>query len=130
MTEAAVSVALVLGASVRPGGAPSAALARRAHHAAHLWQAGEVGALVLSGGIRTHPPSEADVMAALCRGDGVPEAALRRERAAQTTEDNVRLSLPLLRELGAQEVVIVTDRYHAARALLVARRSGLKALKR
>ncbi|WP_300535496.1 ElyC/SanA/YdcF family protein, partial [uncultured Mameliella sp.] len=56
-------VALVLGASVRPDGRPSPALTRRVAHAVALWQAGRVGTLVLSGGVRTHPPAEAEGMA-------------------------------------------------------------------
>lgn len=127
MTERDKPVALVLGAAVRPGGVPSPALERRARHAVGLWRSGQVRALVLTGGVRTHPPSEAEVMAALCRAEGVPDAALRIETAALTTEDNILLSLPALRSLGAAEIVIVTDRYHAARARLVARRAGLRA---
>lgn len=120
-------VALVLGAAVRPGGTPSPALERRARHAAALWKAGKVRGIVLSGGERTYPPSEAEVMAQVCRDAGVPDAVLFLERAARTTEDNMRLARPILMALGAQEVIVVTDRYHAARARLVARRVGLRA---
>jgi len=120
-------VALVLGASVRPDGRPSPALTRRVAHAVALWQAGRVGMLVLSGGVRTHPPAEAEVMARLCREAGVPDAALLLETRALTTEDNMRFARPLLDDLGCRDVVIVTDRYHAARARLVARRAGLRA---
>lgn len=127
MSEADKPVALVLGAAVRPGGEPSPALARRARHAAGLWHAGEVRALVLSGGVHRFPPSEAEVMARVCRAEGIPATALHLETAALTTEDNIRLSLPLLAALGATEIVIVTDRYHAARARLVARRAGVRA---
>ncbi|WP_094023693.1 YdcF family protein [Maliponia aquimaris] len=127
MTERDKPVALVLGAAVRPGGVPSPALERRARHAAGLWHAGQVRALVLTGGVHTYPPSEAEVMAQVCRAEGIPATALYRETAALTTQDNIRLSLPILAALGATEVVIVTDRYHAARARLVARRAGLRA---
>ncbi len=120
-------VALVLGAAVRPDGSPSPALTRRVRHAVALWQAGRVGLLVLSGGARTHPRTEAEVMARICREAGVPEKALLMETRALTTEDNMRLALPMLDDLGCRDVVIVTDRYHAARARLVARRAGLRA---
>ena len=120
-------VALVLGAAVRPDGTPSPAVARRVGHAVALWQSGQVGLLVLSGGVRTHPPTEAEVMARLCREAGVPDEALLLETRALTTEDNMRLAQPLLAGLGCRDVVIVTDRYHAARARLVAQRVGLQA---
>ncbi|WP_417210609.1 YdcF family protein [Antarctobacter sp.] len=120
-------VALVLGAAVRPGGVPSPALERRARHAAALWRDGHVRGLVLSGGERTHPPTEAEVMAQVCRDAGVPDAAMVLEPEASTTEENMRLARPILDALGAREVIVVTDRYHAARARLVARRVGLRA---
>ncbi|MGP6087375.1 YdcF family protein [Antarctobacter jejuensis] len=117
-------VALVLGARVLPDGRPSPALRRRAVHAVSLWRDGRVRALILSGGVRTNPPAEALVMAQVCRAAGVPETALVLETGALTTEDNFRLSRPLLEALGARKVVVVTDRYHAARARLMGRRAG------
>lgn len=117
--------ALVPGAAVRPGGAPSPALDRRARQAAVLWHRGEVRGIILSGGIKTHPPTEAEVMAQVCRDADVPQAALFLEPKARTTEENMLFSRPILDQLGSRKVVITTDRYHAARALLVARRAGL-----
>ncbi len=124
MTGKDAPVALVLGASVLPDGTASPALARRVRHAVSLWQAERVRVLVLSGGVRTNPPAEAVVMARICREAGVPEAALRLETRALTTEENFRFARPLLEDLGAREVVVVTDRYHAARARLLGRRAG------
>lgn len=66
-------------------------------------------------------------MAQVCRDAGVPDAVLFLEPKAWTTEDNMRLAQPILQALGASEVIVVTDRYHAARARLVARRVGLRA---
>jgi uncharacterized SAM-binding protein YcdF (DUF218 family) len=126
MKETDRPVALVLGAAVRPGGVPSPALERRALCAAVLWRDGTVRAVVLSGGVRAHPPSEAEVMARVCQSAGVPEPALFLEKEAMTTEENVLRARPLLTAMGAHQVVIVTDRYHAARASLVARRAGLR----
>lgn len=119
-------VALVLGARVLPDGTPSVALRRRVVHAVSLWRKGRVRAIVLTGGVRTDPPAEALVMAQVCRAAGVPDTALVLETQAQTTEENFLLSRPLLQALQAQEVIVVTDRYHAARARLVGRRAGLR----
>ncbi|MBE9637782.1 YdcF family protein [Salipiger mangrovisoli] len=117
-------VALVLGAAVWSGGRASPTLRRRALHAAALWQAGEVSVILASGGVGRHGPSEAAVIAALCRKAGVPEVALVLEDRSTSTEENLRLSLPLLRRIGAGEVVVVTDGFHAPRARLAARRLG------
>ncbi|KUF09788.1 YdcF family protein [Pseudoponticoccus marisrubri] len=127
MTDARRPVALVLGAAVWPGGVASPSLSRRALHAADLWHAGHIGAIIASGGEGRHGPAEAEVIAGLCHAAGVAPEALHLEPRATTTEENIRLSLPLLEALGHPPVVLVTERYHAPRALLVARRAGLSA---
>ena len=54
---------------------------------------------------------------------GVPEAAISLELEATTTEENMRFSRPILEQLGARRVVLVTGRGHAARALCAARKA-------
>jgi len=117
--------ALVLGASVKPDGAPSAALSRRVAHAASLYREGRVGRIVLSGGPPGAVPAEAEVMARLCREAGVPDAAILTETRAASTAENIRLSLPILRRERIARVILVTDRFHAPRAAAVARDAGL-----
>jgi len=121
-------VAVVLGAAVWAGGQPSPTLMRRARHAAALWHAGRVDAILGCGGTGIHPPAEGAVIAAICRAEGVPGRALRIEDASATTRQNLTLALPVLRDLCAQEVVIVTDPYHAPRARLIAWQLGLAAV--
>ncbi|MEC3862698.1 YdcF family protein [Mesobacterium sp. TK19101] len=116
--------AIVLGAAVWPGGQPSPTLRRRALHAARLWHRGKVGTIIACGGLGQHPPSEAEVIRDLCIAEGVDPAAIRLEDRSATTEENLRLALPLLE---TRQVIIVTDHYHAPRARLVARRLGLDA---
>lgn len=116
-------VALVLGAKLLPDGRPSRALRRRADHAAQLWHAGRVDRIVVSGGMAQAGKTEAEAMADLLQGTGVPDHAITREDHARNTWQNIALSQPLIPE-GA-EVVLVTDRYHAPRARLIARRQGI-----
>ena len=122
-----MKVALILGAAVWLGGVPSPTLRRRTLHAAGLWRAGEVQALVPCGGLGTHPPTEAEAMRRLLLSEGVPEDAIRIEDRSRNTHENILLALPLLAELSATEAVIVTDATHAPRARLIARRLGLRA---
>lgn len=119
--------ALVLGAAVWPGGVPSPALARRAQRAARLWHDKSVDFVVGCGGEGAHGPAEAAVIAALLAAAGVPRAAIRCEAASRTTRENVRQALPILRALGVREALIVTDPWHAPRALLIARQEGMAA---
>ena len=121
-----MTVALIFGAAVWPEG-PSPTLRRRTRHAARLWHAGKVSHLIPCGGIGAHPPSEAEAMRRLLLADGVPESAITLEDRSTTTLENVSYALPILEHLGTNEVLVVTDRLHAPRALMTARAFGLQA---
>lgn len=120
-------MAIVLGAAVWAGGAASPALRRRAEHAVKLWQDGIVSRIIVSGGIGKHPPSEAQVMADICTAQGVAVSDIVQEDQSTTTEENLVFSGQIANCLGGGSAIIVTDRFHAPRAMLVARRMGLKA---
>lgn len=121
-----VTVALVLGAAVWPGGIASPSLERRARHAAQLWLDGKINKIIACGGLGQNPPTEAEVIADICIGMGVPESALLLEDTSTTTNENIRFALPLLARLSTRQVVLVTDCYHAPRARMTARGLGLK----
>lgn len=120
-------VALVLGAAVHAGGAPSPALRRRAQHAVALWKEGLVDAVIGTGGIGRHPPAEGAVIADLCRQAGLPARALHFESCSRSTRENIALALPIIARLKARDVIIITDDWHAPRARLVACQLGLRA---
>lgn len=63
-------------------------------------------------------------MAAILRDAGVPEAAIALEDRSTSTYENVAFAREML---TAREVVIVTDPYHAPRAIVIARAMGLMA---
>ena len=85
--------------------------------------------LVCSGG---QGPGE-DVPEAVAMADhlvdaGVDPDLLRRETASRSTEENLQLSVDLLRAEGRGErVVVVTNDYHAFRAAIITREQGLAA---
>ncbi|HZI09449.1 MAG TPA: YdcF family protein [Myxococcus sp.] len=109
-------VVVVLGARVLPGGEPSGALWARTEKAVELYRQGVAPRLVFSGGVGTHPPSEARVMLRLATELGVPAEACVLEEESHSTSDNARLTAGLLRGLGARRVVVVSDPYHLLRA--------------
>ncbi|AVO39701.1 YdcF family protein [Pukyongiella litopenaei] len=117
--------ALVLGAAVRPDGSPSPALCRRTAHAIALFHAGKVGAIIGCGGPGDHAPTEAEAIRRICRASGLPDAMVHLEDRSANTAGNLRNARPILDRLGIAGAVIVTDRYHAPRARLAARRLGL-----
>lgn len=114
---------LILGAAVWPTG-PSPTLRRRTLHAARLWHAGIAPLVIPSGGLGQHPPTEAAAMASLLTEAGVPKIAILPEDRSTTTLENIRNACPLL---PGPHVTIVTDRYHARRAAMVARHFRLRA---
>lgn len=121
------TLTVVLGAQVRAGGVPSRTLAARAQHAAGMYARGEAGRLVVSGGVGEHPPSEAEVMAGILTGGGVPETEILREAASNSTRQSAHHVAVLARRMGAEEVALVTDPLHCVRAASAFRAEGLRA---
>ena len=83
----------------------------RPARAAELFKAGEAPKIIISGagdGLRNAQALEKN---------GVPEAAIQIEGKSQTTFENAKFSIPLLRGMGAKKVIIVTSWYHSRRAL-------------
>jgi uncharacterized SAM-binding protein YcdF (DUF218 family) len=48
----------------------------------------------------------------------VPEKVIMLECGSHTTRENAEFSIPLLRQIGAHRVIIVTSWYHSRRALM------------
>jgi uncharacterized SAM-binding protein YcdF (DUF218 family) len=53
----------------------------------------------------------------LLETNGVPTSVILREDKARTTFENAKYSIPILRQIGARRVIIVTSWYHSRRAL-------------
>ncbi|MCL7429400.1 YdcF family protein [Streptomyces sp. YS415] len=70
---------------------------------------------------------EAHAMAAYLTGRGLPEAHIRREARSRTTEENLRFSKAIMEQTGTDyRCVIVTNDFHAFRAALLARATGVR----
>ena len=114
---------LILGAAVWPDG-PSPTLQRRTLHAAALWHQQVAPVVIPCGGLGVHAPTEAATMRTILLAEGVPDHAIQLEDQSTTTFENLRNGAALM---PGKRVMIVTDRYHARRAALVARYLGLEA---
>lgn len=114
--EREADFAVVLGARVLEGGVPSRALRARVECAVGLYRRGRVRRLLLSGGPSGSGPSEAEVMARLARGAGVPEEALALEPQSRSTAGNASRSARILERLGVRRVLLVSDDFHLFRA--------------
>ena len=117
-------VALVLGAGLRADGSPSLMLQDRLDAAAALYRRGRVHTILASGdhGTRTH--DEANAMRRGLEARGVaPQDVFTDHAGFDTWSSMVRAR----KVFHATQEVVVTQRFHLARATWVARRAGLRA---
>jgi uncharacterized SAM-binding protein YcdF (DUF218 family) len=89
-------------------------------HAAALYRAGKARWIVVAAGnrpghVRQQP--EADAIAEFLMQLGVPDSAIKRERASRTTRENAANAKPILEALGAHRVLLETSAMHMPRAL-------------
>lgn len=87
--------------------------------AAQLYKAGKAPVILYSGGsFSEQHPVEAEDGARLLEQWGVPATALRLEVRSRTTRENAEYSLPILRELGARKVLLLSSGWHLPRSLV------------
>lgn len=89
------------------GGTPD-----RAVRAAELFKQGEAPKIVVSGF------GDCVSNEKLLERDGVTNTAIILEPKSRTTRENAEYSIPLLRQMGAHRVIIVTAWYHSRRGLM------------
>jgi uncharacterized SAM-binding protein YcdF (DUF218 family) len=124
---ATLDAIVVLGAPLLPDGRPSDVVAERIAAALDLWRRAGAPIVCVTGGSTGAGHNEADAMAGALLAGGLPAAALRRERASRSTDDNARLSAALLAADGVRSVWLVTQPFHGRRARRCFRRAGLDA---
>lgn len=115
---------VVLGAGLRPDGAPSEALAYRLDAALEYLEDNPQTRCVVSGGQGPgEVRAEADAMVDYLTGRGLDEGRLTLEDRSEDTAENVHNSVVLL--APGETVGIVTNDFHLYRALRIAARNGL-----
>jgi SanA protein len=115
--------ALVLGAQVYRDGRPSIMLRDRVNAAAELYRAGRVDKLLLSGDHSRVDYDEVGTMRSLLLAQGIPARDIFTDHAGFDTWDSAQRAK---RVFDVSSAVVVTQRFHMARALYDARRAGLK----
>ena len=113
---------LVLGYRLAADGQPARPFRERLERAAALFAASPQAVLFVLGG-RTRPglPSEAEAGAACLRAGGVPAERLRREDRSRHTLENLRHYRAAFPAGPEERVLLVTSRFHLARAGAMAR---------
>jgi len=119
-------VIIILGASVWPLG-PSPALQARIEHGAYVHAQGLAGYFIVTGGLGTHPPTEAEAMKQELINMGINPRIILLEDSSTSTFENLMFSKAIMAEHNFETAIIVTDVFHTKRALLMAKDLNIKA---
>jgi uncharacterized SAM-binding protein YcdF (DUF218 family)/lysophospholipase L1-like esterase len=109
-------VIVVLAAAVNEQCSPNLFSIRRVMFAKQAFAEGRAPRLLIAGGQSDGPCAVSRAMADLAVQLGVPADRIDIERESRSTWENAALSDPLLRAMGAQRIVLVTDQLHMKRA--------------
>ena len=117
---------VVLGAGLLRDGRPGPALARRSRQAADLWHAGIAPYIICTGGqAESYPRSEAAACREVLRASQVPAGVIVLEQKSRSTEENAIFSRRIMKEMGLEDAVLVSDSYHMLRASWLFERQGI-----
>ncbi len=119
-----LDAALVLGAGVRPDGSPSDVLRDRLDEALSLRAAGRVRKILVSGDHGEAGYDEPNAMRRYLEAHGVPPEDVFMDHAGIDTYSSVWRARHVF---GARRVVVVTQRFHLARAVWLSRALGMEA---
>lgn len=118
---------IVLGAA-QFDGRPSAVLSARLDHAATLYKQGLAPLIVVTGGKRVGDRfTEAQASATYLEHLGVPGDKIERETTSTNSYDELAAAARFLHEKGIDDVLLVSDPFHAYRINAIAHDVGLNA---
>lgn len=117
-------IAIVFGAGLRRDGTPTLVLADRVATAASLYREGKTQALLLSGSTHGARYDEAEAMRTLALSLGVPSEAILLDKEGNRTLDTC---LRAHQAFGIHSALLVTQRFHLPRALVLCEALGMQA---
>jgi uncharacterized SAM-binding protein YcdF (DUF218 family) len=126
--DAQPAEAIVVFGAAQYNGRPSPVLAARLDHAADLYERDIAPVIVVTGGKQADDPSsntEASASADYLARKGIPQDDILRENDARNTWDSLASAANFLKRDGMEEVILVTDPFHAARVQAMADELGL-----
>ena len=119
---------IVLGAA-QFNGRPSAVLTARLDHVADLYKRGIAPLVVVTGGKQPGDNfTEAEASANYLAAHGVPGDKIERETTSTNSYDELAAAARFLHQRGVNDVVLVSDPFHAYRINAIAHDVGLNAL--
>ena len=120
--------AIVVMGAAQYDGRPSAQLAARLDHAISLWNDERAPTIAVTGGkLEGDRFTEAEASRNYLIEAGIPPDVIVEENQGTATWDSVQEISRVLKDIGAQSVIVVTDPYHEQRSVLSFRQMGLQA---
>jgi SanA protein len=116
--------ALLLGTSPKYAGRPNPFYSARIQAAAELFASGKVTGILVSGDNRRADYNEPEMMKADLVRAGVPGSCVTMDYAGIRTLDSVARAQWVFHQ---RKIIVVSQRYHAQRAVFLARHFGLEA---
>jgi len=119
---------IVLGAAAYDA-RPSPVFEERIRHGIHLYQAGYAPRLIFTGGFGGERArfAESQVARNYALKQGVPASAILIETQSRTTWQNLLEARELMAQHEIQQVIVVSDPLHMARALRLSRKLDIQA---
>jgi len=117
-------LAIVFGAGLRRDGTPTPILRDRVETAAKLYFSGKVEKILMSGDNRFEYYNEPESMRQYALSLGVPDTAIALDYAGRRTYDTCYRAKAIF---GVSQALLVTQRFHLARALFLCNGLGLNA---
>ena len=117
--------AVVFGAGLQRDGSPSPVLKDRVSAAVHLYQAGKVEKILMSGDNRFVDYNEPASMKTYALSLGVPEEDIVLDFAGRRTYDTCYRAKEIF---GLQDAILVTQSYHLPRAIFTCRGFGMNVI--
>ena len=118
-------VIIVLGNPANANGSPSLLMASRVEKAVQIAKSGQASRLLMTGGGVYNDFVEAEVMAQYAQQLGIATSDVFVENQARDTFQNARLSAEFCQRQGWHQVMVVTSKFHLARARRIFRREPL-----
>jgi uncharacterized SAM-binding protein YcdF (DUF218 family) len=127
--DTAPASAIVVMGAAQWNGSPSPVLKGRLDHAADLFKQGVAPVVIVAGGKQPGDKvTQGLVSFEYLRSKGIPESAIKIEVDGTNSYEELSSTAFIMRQAGlSQDVVIVTDPYHAYRSAEIADEVGLSA---
>lgn len=116
---------VVLGAAVWEEGKPSPVFGDRLNRAAELYRAGTAKKIIVSGGLGTNPPEEAEAGRMFLIKAGIPDGDIIREMQGMTTAEQAERVREICERENFKSVALVTSFFHEKRAVQIFENAGL-----